>query len=243
MQKSKKVALILSIFLGTLGADRFYLGYWKLGIVKLLTFGGFFVWWLVDLYNIASGRLTPKGGWSSKKTTTKTFIVKVGMAREKIYEGFKGEVRKDDSPKLSEKFKDKPEMYARMRQKESQEAEKLWVDGVIRFGILGQELITISIDGTVQSTSWFNEIGTFSENILQKNNIGRKKFKEIKEELTSLYGEPQREESDDDDSEEWLWLNNRIKRSLQFTISDPDDYREEVNYFEGRWEKDTLELD
>ncbi|KAJ3162551.1 hypothetical protein HK101_000732 [Irineochytrium annulatum] len=42
------VAGLLSFFLGTLGIDRFYLGYVFLGLLKLLTAGGFGIWWLVD---------------------------------------------------------------------------------------------------------------------------------------------------------------------------------------------------
>ncbi|MGN1481317.1 TM2 domain-containing protein [Porcipelethomonas sp.] len=60
--KSKTTALILSIFLGELGIDRFYLGYTGLGILKLITGGGFGIWWLVDLILIAMGKLTAKDG-------------------------------------------------------------------------------------------------------------------------------------------------------------------------------------
>lgn len=60
--KSKIVALILSIFLGELGIDRFYLGYIGLGILKLITCGGFGIWWLIDLILIATGKLKPKDG-------------------------------------------------------------------------------------------------------------------------------------------------------------------------------------
>lgn len=60
--KSKVVALILSIFLGELGIDRFYLGYIGTGILKLITYGGFGIWWLIDLIMIATGKLKPKDG-------------------------------------------------------------------------------------------------------------------------------------------------------------------------------------
>jgi hypothetical protein len=48
-------ALLLSIFLGTLGVDRFFMGQSGLGIGKLLTFGGCGVWWLIDVILIATG--------------------------------------------------------------------------------------------------------------------------------------------------------------------------------------------
>ena len=60
--KSKVVALILSIFLGELGIDRFYLGYIGTGILKLITCGGFGIWWLIDLIMIATRKLKPKDG-------------------------------------------------------------------------------------------------------------------------------------------------------------------------------------
>ena len=60
--KSKVVALILSIFLGELGIDRFYLGYIGTGILKLITCGGFGIWWLIDLIMIATGKLKTKDG-------------------------------------------------------------------------------------------------------------------------------------------------------------------------------------
>ena len=62
MTKSKKVALILSIFLGWFGVDRFYLGSIFLGAFKLATVGGFGFWWLVDIFLIASGSARPANG-------------------------------------------------------------------------------------------------------------------------------------------------------------------------------------
>lgn len=60
--KSKTTAIILSILLGELGVDRFYLGYTGLGILKLITAGGFGIWWLIDLILIITGELTAKDG-------------------------------------------------------------------------------------------------------------------------------------------------------------------------------------
>jgi TM2 domain-containing membrane protein YozV len=52
--KSWLTALLLSIFLGQLGIDRFYTGHIGLGIGKLLTLGGFGVWTLVDIILFAT---------------------------------------------------------------------------------------------------------------------------------------------------------------------------------------------
>ena len=56
------VTLLLSIFLGSLGVDRFYLGYTGLGIVKLITCGGAGIWWLIDLIFIITNKMTDKEG-------------------------------------------------------------------------------------------------------------------------------------------------------------------------------------
>ncbi|KAI8967993.1 hypothetical protein BDF20DRAFT_202519 [Mycotypha africana] len=47
------VALLLSIFFGPLGVDRFYLGYIFLGLLKLITAGLGGIWWTIDVILIA----------------------------------------------------------------------------------------------------------------------------------------------------------------------------------------------
>jgi len=60
--KSWLAALLLSIFLGNFGVDRFYLGYVGLGILKLVTCGGVWIWWLIDLIMIATGKMKDANG-------------------------------------------------------------------------------------------------------------------------------------------------------------------------------------
>jgi TM2 domain-containing membrane protein YozV len=52
--KSHLVALLLSVFLGGFGIDRFYLGHTWLGIAKLaINWGTLGVWWAIDVVLIA----------------------------------------------------------------------------------------------------------------------------------------------------------------------------------------------
>jgi len=48
------LTLVMSILFGWLGVDRFMMGQVGLGIIKLITFGGFGFWWLIDVILIAT---------------------------------------------------------------------------------------------------------------------------------------------------------------------------------------------
>lgn len=54
--------LLISFFLGIFGIDRFYLGYTGLGVLKLITCGGFGIWALIDFILIAVDKLPDADG-------------------------------------------------------------------------------------------------------------------------------------------------------------------------------------
>ena len=75
--KNKLTAILLSIFTGGLGIDRFYLGYTGLGVAKLLTCGGLGIWALIDLIMICTGSLRPADGspWEEEVCVTQVRAV------------------------------------------------------------------------------------------------------------------------------------------------------------------------
>ena len=71
--RSYPQAMILSALLGWCGADRIYMGYTGVGILKLFTLGGVGIWWFIDLVLLATGSLQPSGYlWDDWIPDTKT---------------------------------------------------------------------------------------------------------------------------------------------------------------------------
>lgn len=83
--KSYIMAVVLSYLFGTLGVDRFYLGYIGTGILKLLTFGGFGIWYFIDIARIIFGNLKDKqhqvleGYYKNNRTLRMIFYIITGF--------------------------------------------------------------------------------------------------------------------------------------------------------------------
>lgn len=56
------IALLLSILVGSLGIDRFYMGLIGTGILKLVTAGGCGIWYIIDIILIATNSLKDSDG-------------------------------------------------------------------------------------------------------------------------------------------------------------------------------------
>lgn len=61
--------IMISVFAGKFGADRFMLGQTGLGVAKLLTCGGIGIWWVIDLFLIQN---------ETRKTNYEKFLSVVG---------------------------------------------------------------------------------------------------------------------------------------------------------------------
>ena len=60
--RDKTVALILCIFLGFLGAHKFYVGKTGMGLIYLFTGGIFGIGWIIDIFLIMGGSFEDSNG-------------------------------------------------------------------------------------------------------------------------------------------------------------------------------------
>lgn len=66
-QRHFLAVFFLSFMWGSFGVDRFYLGKFWTGLLKLLTFGGFGLWTLIDLTIIMTGSMRDKQGYEMRE--------------------------------------------------------------------------------------------------------------------------------------------------------------------------------
>jgi len=77
-----KALFYLSFWLGYFGIDRFYAGKTGTGILKLLTGGGWGIWWIIDIFKIVNGTFTDASGKLVEKQgvkASKHFCISVGI--------------------------------------------------------------------------------------------------------------------------------------------------------------------
>ncbi len=60
--RSRLACLLLCLFIGVLGAHRFYVGKNGTAVLMLISFGGLGIWVIVDLIFILCGSFRDKGG-------------------------------------------------------------------------------------------------------------------------------------------------------------------------------------
>ena len=80
--KNVGTALCLSVVLGFLGVDRFYLGYPTIGVFKLFTGGFFGLGWYIDIFLIALRIVKPARGGKYAFQEGANFLVRLP---DKIY--------------------------------------------------------------------------------------------------------------------------------------------------------------
>lgn len=82
--KDLETTMLLAVFLGVVGADRFYRGQVGLGIFKLLTLGGLGVWALIDYLVLLFGGL-PTDSTGKRMVDRKTYVLlSSGAKKEQI---------------------------------------------------------------------------------------------------------------------------------------------------------------
>ncbi len=75
--RSFAMTWVLSFLFGAFGVDRFYLGFVRLGILKLITLGGLGIWYIVDFIRIGFGKQRDADGKLLQASSNNVGLFKV----------------------------------------------------------------------------------------------------------------------------------------------------------------------
>jgi TM2 domain-containing membrane protein YozV len=106
------LAFIFSLILGVFGVDRFYLGKTGTGILKLLTLGGFGLWYIIDLILIATRNMSGiewvENNKNDKRNALIVFSIVVFIGIVSSFNTPKNEVTKTNPSKPNNKALNSP---------------------------------------------------------------------------------------------------------------------------------------
>ena len=81
-EKNGIITLLLAFFLGFLGFHRFYVGKIGTGILMLFSFGGLFIWWIIDIIMVVLDKFEDKKGQTIKVEVIDRIFEIVGYETE-----------------------------------------------------------------------------------------------------------------------------------------------------------------
>lgn len=121
-QKKWFTAFVLSLILGGLGVDRFYLGKVGTGILKLITFGGLGLWYLIDLILIVTRNMSGvewvDDGKDDKRNALIVFVVVAALGLIIAVATPKTETPTTNSSETTQQTSNEPEPVAEETKKE-----------------------------------------------------------------------------------------------------------------------------
>lgn len=62
-RRKKRTAFLLCLFMGWIGAHRFYVGKYGTGVLWVITFGCFYFGWIIDCISILKGTFKDRNGF------------------------------------------------------------------------------------------------------------------------------------------------------------------------------------
>lgn len=90
--RRRAIAIQLALFLGLLGAHRFYLGKTWSGLAMLLTLGGFGVWWVVDIVRLLFLPMRDTDGYTIGPPVIRSADLPTDVEEEVVFDRLEAEL-------------------------------------------------------------------------------------------------------------------------------------------------------